>query len=87
MTKPNAFVIYDGASQIDGQRIIAIANIAKSRNGKTGAMVQTYILRLISIRSKLTKPARITLFAAIARTVAMPPMTRTAKQRKIVLAM
>jgi hypothetical protein len=45
MTKPNAFVIYDGASQIDGQRIIAIANIAKSRNGKTGAMVQTYILR------------------------------------------
>lgn len=45
MTKPNAFVIYDGASQIDGKRIIAIANIAKSRNGKTGAMVQTYILR------------------------------------------
>jgi len=45
MKKANAYVIYDGPSQIDGQRIVAIANVAKSRNTKTGSMLQTYILR------------------------------------------
>lgn len=40
-------VIYDGASRIDGQPVIAIATglVAKSENEKTGAMVQTWILR------------------------------------------
>jgi hypothetical protein len=45
MKKAKAYVIYDGPSQIDGQRIVAIANVAKSRNTKTGSMLQTYILR------------------------------------------
>lgn len=36
-------IIYRGPSLIDGQPIVAIA-IAKSRNTKTGDMVQTYIL-------------------------------------------
>ena len=36
-------IIYRGPSEIDGQPIVAIA-IAKSRNTKTGDMVQTYIL-------------------------------------------
>lgn len=43
--KPRGFVIYDGPSMIDGKRIVAIANVAKSRNTKTGAMLQTYIIR------------------------------------------
>lgn len=38
------FVFYDGPSLIDGQPIVGIATL-KSRNGKTGDMVQTYILR------------------------------------------
>lgn len=38
------FVFYDGPSLIDGSPIIGIA-VLKSRNGKTGDMVQTFILR------------------------------------------
>jgi hypothetical protein len=38
------FVFYDGPSLIDGAPIVAIAVLA-SENGKTGDMVQTYILR------------------------------------------
>src|SRR5262245_11112970 len=40
-------VLYEGASQIDGAPIVAIANRIESAsdNGKTGAMVQTWILR------------------------------------------
>jgi len=40
-------VLYEGPSKIDGQPIVAIANrIEKnSTNGKTGAMVQTWIMR------------------------------------------
>lgn len=38
------FVFYDGPSQIDGAPIIGVA-VLKSENGKTGNMVQTYILR------------------------------------------
>ncbi|MEO2141039.1 MAG: hypothetical protein ABGX63_02540 [bacterium] len=39
-------VVYAGPSKIDGKPIVAIANgiIAKSQNGKTGQMVQTWIL-------------------------------------------
>ena len=40
------YVIYDGPSAIDGQRIIAVVTgIRGSRNTKTGKMVQTYIIR------------------------------------------
>jgi hypothetical protein len=39
-----SFVFYDGPSAIDGAPIIGIA-IIKSRNAKTGNMVQTFILR------------------------------------------
>lgn len=38
------FIFYDGPSQIDGQPIIGIATF-DSRNEKTGAMVQTWIIR------------------------------------------
>ena len=41
--KTKSGIIYRGPSLIDGQPIVAIA-IAKSRNTKTGDMVQTYIL-------------------------------------------
>jgi len=47
MTKPNGFIIYEGPSALDGAPIVVIAtgyNTA-SRNAKTGAMIQTYILR------------------------------------------
>jgi len=40
----SGFVFYDGPSLIDGAPIVAIAVLA-SENGKTGDMVQTYILR------------------------------------------
>lgn len=47
MRKPNGFVIYDGPSLIDGAPIVAIAVKTKpgKANSKTGAMLQTYILR------------------------------------------
>ena len=38
------FVFYDGPSSVDGAPIVGIATM-ESRNGKTGNMVQTYILR------------------------------------------
>lgn len=40
------YVIYDGPSMIDGERIVVIvAGLNGSRNAKTGNMVQTYVLR------------------------------------------
>ena len=42
---PKGYVIYDGASLLDGKRIVAIALTGNSKNTKTGAMVQTYIIR------------------------------------------
>ena len=40
------YVIYDGPSQLDGKRIVVIAcALERSRNAKTGHMVQTYIIR------------------------------------------
>lgn len=47
MTKPNGVILYSGPSLLDGAPIVAIATglNAKSTNRKTGAMVQTYILR------------------------------------------
>ena len=41
---PNGYVIYDGASLLNGERIIAIALTSKSANTKTGHMMQTYII-------------------------------------------
>ena len=41
---PSGFVMYDGASAIDGKPIVVIATL-KSSNRKTGDMVQTWILR------------------------------------------
>ena len=41
--KPGGYVLYRGASLLDGAPIVAIA-IIKSTNVKTGNMVQTYIL-------------------------------------------
>ena len=41
--QPNGYIFYRGASQIDGQPIVAVA-IRGSANSKTGNMVQTYIL-------------------------------------------
>ena len=42
--KNNGYIIYRGSSLIDGQPIAVIALISKSRNAKTGAMMQTYII-------------------------------------------
>jgi hypothetical protein len=42
--KPTGYVIYEGASLIDGAPIVCIATI-KSRNSKTANMVQTWIMR------------------------------------------
>lgn len=43
----NGAIIYQGPSMLDGAPIVVIASglSAKSKNGKTGDMVQTYILR------------------------------------------
>src|SRR6188768_1675463 len=40
-------VLWEGASLLDGAPVVAIANkiMGKSANGKTGAMVQTFIIR------------------------------------------
>jgi hypothetical protein len=44
---PNGYVVYDGPSQLDGERIVMIATGFKdsSDNAKTGGMIQTWILR------------------------------------------
>lgn len=44
--KHAGYVIYDGPSMIDGERIIVVVTgLLASRNTKTGKMVQTYIIR------------------------------------------
>ena len=43
--QPTGFVFYRGPSLIDGSPIVGICLIGTSSNVKTGAMVQTYILR------------------------------------------
>ena len=42
-TPPRGYVIYDGPSMLTGERIVCIATV-KSKNGKTGPMLQTWIL-------------------------------------------
>ncbi|MEC7657592.1 MAG: hypothetical protein VX416_14710 [Pseudomonadota bacterium] len=43
--KPTGYVVYDGPSMIDHERILVVVLTGDSRNQKTGKMVQTYILR------------------------------------------
>ena len=47
MKTPTGYVIYQGPSMLDGSQIVAIATGygAKSKNAKTGAMIQLWILR------------------------------------------
>ena len=44
MTKPNGYILFEGPSMLDGAPIVVIATL-KSRNTKTGDMIQTWILR------------------------------------------
>src|SRR5262245_11876488 len=41
--KPNGFVLYDGPSALDGERIVVVVTgfTRRSKNGKTGRMLQT----------------------------------------------
>lgn len=46
MSKPRGYVVWQGPSEIDGKPIVLIATgFQSSKNVKTGAMIQTYILR------------------------------------------
>jgi hypothetical protein len=47
MTKTNGYILFEGPSALDGQPIVVIATgfARKSANGKTGDMIQTWILR------------------------------------------
>ena len=47
MSRPRGFVFYEGPSQLDGAPIVAILTglASGSTNGKTGHMLQTWILR------------------------------------------
>jgi len=47
MANANGYIIYEGPSAIDGAPIVVIATgfASKSANGKTGDMVQTWIIR------------------------------------------
>lgn len=42
--KPSGYIIYRGASLLDGKPIVVVAITKASKNKKTGGMVQTYIL-------------------------------------------
>ena len=44
---PNGYILYRGPSAIDGKPIMVIATgfANKSSNGKTGDMIQTWIIR------------------------------------------
>ena len=42
---PNGYTIYDGPSLLDNMPIICVALTGKSKNSKTGAMMQTIIIR------------------------------------------
>ena len=60
--RPNGFVIYEGPSLIDGAPIVVIATglVRKSRNPKTGWMIQTWIMRAdiapnIALRKRLDR--------------------------------
>lgn len=44
MSKPSGYILYEGPSLIDGAPIVCIATV-RSKNQKTGNMVQTWIMR------------------------------------------
>lgn len=44
MKKHTGYIIYRGASLLDGKPIVVVAITGKSKNGKTGDLVQTYIM-------------------------------------------
>jgi hypothetical protein len=43
--KHTGYIIYRGASLLDGKPIVVVAITGESKNGKTGNLVQTYIMR------------------------------------------
>jgi len=43
--KPTGYIIYRGPSLLDGKPIVVVAITGESKNGKTGNLVQTYIMR------------------------------------------
>lgn len=43
--KARSSIIYRGPSLLDGAPIVVVAKVSKSRNVKTGPMIQTYIIR------------------------------------------
>jgi len=47
MKKPLGYIVYEGTSQIDGAPIVVILNKihASSNNAKTGALIQSFIIR------------------------------------------
>ena len=47
MSKPNGYILWEGASPLDGAPLVCIATgfATSSDNAKTGAMIQTWILR------------------------------------------
>ena len=59
----NGFVVWEGASRLDGSPIVLIVTglKRKSSNRKTGAMVQSYILRrdVAPLASVITPKAAI----------------------------
>lgn len=44
MKKHTGYIIYRGPSLLDGKPIVVVAITGKSKNGKTGDLVQTYIM-------------------------------------------
>lgn len=47
MSKPNSLIVYEGPSKIDGKPIVVILTglASSSENGKTGDLVQSFIIR------------------------------------------
>lgn len=44
--RPNGYVLYEGPSRLDGRPVVAVVTgFHRSKNGKTGNMLQTWILR------------------------------------------
>jgi hypothetical protein len=69
--KPASSILYEGPSMIDGKPIVVIATVG-SANSKTGAMVQTWIMRQDvepHHALKTGKPDRMRACAGIVRTV------------------
>ena len=68
-------IIYEGPSLLDGQQIVVIATGIKSKssNGKTGGMIQTWILLCdIDPHVRRTNPVRIMPSVGHVRIVAKP---------------